>query len=100
MKVAIKYCGHCNPLIHGPFIMEAVKKQLDNVQFVNSKDDKGDVLLVISGCPVDCASRPFHMGPEISVAGLSIDGASVEPRDLSGEIIKRLRLLLHQDSAC
>lgn len=90
MKVAVKYCGHCNPLIDGPAIMAAVKEQLDNVQFVNSKDDQGDVLLIISGCPVDCAERPPHTGPEIVIAGPAIDGVSVAQRDLPGELVKKI----------
>ena len=96
MKVAVKYCGHCNPLIHGPSILDTVKKQLDNVQFVNSANDKGDMLLVISGCPVDCATRPPHSGPVITAAGFSIDGQSVNQAELPGEIVKRI--LLHQQA--
>ena len=90
MKVAVKYCGHCNPLIDGPIIMDNVKKKLHEVQFVDSRDDTGDVLLVISGCPVDCATRPIHIGPEITVAGPSIDDQSLDPSELPREIISKL----------
>lgn len=90
MKVAVKYCGHCNPLIDGPTLMDSVKKQLNNVQFVDSRNDKDDVLLVISGCLVDCATRPLHIGPVITIAGPSIDGLSLDPRELPGEIIRKL----------
>lgn len=71
-------------------IIDRVKKQLNNVQFVDSRDDKGDVLLVMSACPVDCATRPLHIGPEITIAGPSLDGLSLDPKDLPDEIIKKL----------
>ena len=77
MKVAVKYCGNCNPQLDALTFIDELKKMNSDIQFVNSMDDDGDALLIISGCPVDCASRPNHHGLVCSVRGLFYEGKKI-----------------------
>jgi len=91
MKVAVKYCGHCNPRLNGLAIVAELRKLLPEIEFFPSSQGEGDVLLVVSGCPVDCATRPPHRGPVVTVAGYSLNGQPVAEDQLLAAIIEALQ---------
>ncbi len=93
--VTVKYCGHCNPHLQGPVILEQVKGKLPHVRFISGASEEGaGVLLVISGCPVDCAARPSGFSSVIATAGYTVDGRNVSKDTLVAEISSKLQGLL------
>ena len=45
MKVVVKYCGNCNPQLDVLTFVDELKKMNSDIQFVNSIEEKGDLLL-------------------------------------------------------
>ncbi len=78
VKVGIKFCGNCNPVIDA-------RKLYGELEQRNRWEGKGcielvagdytgvEILLVISGCLVDCATRPEGNFKEIVVAGETLN---------------------------
>jgi hypothetical protein len=74
MKVGVKFCGNCNPQVDMPELFKRSIAQGLEVTFVRWDNDKEyDVLLVLSSCPVDCATRPSFAGPVIVATSEAVD---------------------------
>lgn len=89
--IGVKYCGHCNPLIEGPEIIEKIKKLEPDLEFVSWQEQKKDVLVILSGCTSDCATRPQFAGPVINVAGSSVERIQYSLKDLPGQLLAKIR---------
>lgn len=89
--VGVKYCGHCNPMIEGPEVIETIKKLEPDLEFVSWQEQKKDILLMISGCTSDCATRPYFEGPVIYVAGSSVERIQYSLTELPNQILKKIR---------
>jgi len=89
--IGVKYCGHCNPLIVGPEVIENLKKLGPDLDFVSWQEQQKDILLIFSGCTVDCATRPQFMGPVINVSGNSVERIQYSLTELPSQILKTIR---------
>jgi hypothetical protein len=92
LRIAVKFCGNCNPHIAGGKILCDLKEKIkqDRCMELVSKEAFPEVLLVISGCPVDCAQRPPGFFQEILVAGETVNLYPCRQEEISGEIFKLL----------
>ena len=56
MKVAIKYCGGCNPDYDRVALAKYIEKSLlGKVEFVSAEDENIDLVLAVEGCKTACA---------------------------------------------
>jgi hypothetical protein len=97
MRVGVKFCGNCNPLIDTGAVLQELKAQTDDVSFVPWDDDDYSVLLVLSSCNKDCATRPAFAGPVIEVTNTSIDRQPVMAMRLPAAILAALRAHADRD---
>lgn len=60
MRVAIKYCGSCNPYINLARIAQKylARAEAKGVTCVRLDEEDIDLLLILNGCAVACADRP------------------------------------------
>jgi hypothetical protein len=97
MRVGVKFCGNCNPFIDTGAVLQELKAQADGVVFVPWDDDSYSVLLVLSSCGKDCATRPAFAGPVIEVTDTSIDRQPVGALQLPAAILAALRTHADRD---
>lgn len=90
MKVGVKFCGNCNPHIDMPGLFRDLATRSPAPSFVRWDAEEYDVLLVLSGCPVDCTTRPPFAGPVVVVTNESIDRWPVPERELPAAILAAL----------
>lgn len=93
MRLWVKYCGGCNPHIDRTALVQQVTALLHEktgqaVDLAYAGDSlplpPDGVLLIVSGCPTDCAARPAGADryPTVVVAGTTIQGQQVSAADL------------------
>ena len=77
-KLAVKYCGGCNPSIDraelvGKLAVLLAQRNAD-WKLVTLKESDYDAVLLVNGCPVGCVQKQFlkETRPVILVAGESI----------------------------
>ncbi len=93
-KVGAKLCGNCNPHIASREVYKNIIQELEGVEGIEvvPKETPGlDILIVISGCPVDCAERPGGGYEEIVVAGESVDRVSCPSGEITEKVLGRLK---------
>lgn len=90
-KIGVKYCGHCNPYLDGPDLIKELQRL--NLDLIFTTYDAGniDLLLIISACQADCATRPDYEDERIIVGGHTIDFAPVSPDQLPAVLSRKLR---------
>ena len=54
MKLRIKYCGGCNPIINRSRLVNQVKDELQKKTNIEIVDKDADVGLLVGGCQVCC----------------------------------------------
>ncbi len=91
LKIGVKYCGNCNPQINGPKLVKKVKKLLPDSLFLSAEVPDIDVLLIVSGCPVDCATRPKFIGPLVVIAGKTVDRMPCEAAKIAEVVAEKLQ---------
>jgi hypothetical protein len=57
-RIAIKFCGGCNPNIERGQIARIIRQELAGQARWISADEEVDLLLIIVGCLISCADRP------------------------------------------
>lgn len=55
-RLAIKFCGGCNPVLERGKLAQKVREGLSAPQWV-SWEEESDLVLIINGCPTACAER-------------------------------------------
>lgn len=90
MRVGIKFCGNCNPHKDMPKLLRSLILLAAEIQFVRWQEQPFDVLLILCGCPVDCASRPEFDGPCVVVTSESVDRCLVSDDELPVRTIAAL----------
>ena len=55
-RLAIKFCGGCNPVFERGGLAQKVREGIAAVQWV-SWEEEPDLVLIINGCPTACAER-------------------------------------------
>jgi hypothetical protein len=53
LRLAVKYCGGCNPLIERVEVARKIREDLAEARWV-SWEEESDLLVVINGCPTAC----------------------------------------------
>ena len=66
LRVAIKYCGGCNPEYDRIAIVDHIKKSLqDEIEIVRTESEDVDLILSVNGCSTACADLKIFEGMEI-----------------------------------
>jgi hypothetical protein len=66
LKVAIKYCGGCNPDYDRIALVERIEVSLNGkVEFVSAEDEDIDLVLAVEGCKTACADLSAFKGIKI-----------------------------------
>jgi len=66
LKVAIKYCGGCNPGYDRVALADYIKKSLHGrVDFVSPDNEEIDLVLAVEGCKTCCADLSAFEGKQI-----------------------------------
>jgi len=96
-KVGVKYCGGCNPVIDRKRVLEGVQELVfrDGIGFVPAADPEAVTVLILSGCPADCATRPGIQPPAgwVVVAGETVQHRAVPEEQIPATVAEFLRLL-------
>jgi hypothetical protein len=96
MRIAIKYCGGCNPAIErGELafrLAQAIRNEQLDWNLVSLQGQDFDYLVVINGCAVGCAGKQFEAEdkPVLIVAGESLQHKRIAEKDLPAEIIRKI----------
>ena len=100
IRVSLKYCGSCNPLIDlskiGNELKEAVRKDND-LKLVAPESNHIDTMVILCGCPRACGNKEENRAKanrSIVVAAETIDMVPVAEKDISTTIIKKLKSLI------
>lgn len=56
-RIAIKFCGGCNPVFERRTVAQILRRDLPNVSWGLPEED-ADLLVIINGCLGGCAERP------------------------------------------
>ncbi|MDR3162090.1 MAG: hypothetical protein LBU28_10835 [Spirochaetaceae bacterium] len=64
MTVLLKYCGGCNPVYDRAALVEQLRQEFPDVEFLYASSGltEADIVLVVCGCPVRCASQDTLRG--------------------------------------
>ena len=66
LKVAIKYCGGCNPDYDRVALVKHIEERLNGkVEFVSAEDENIDLVLAVEGCKTACADLSAFKGTNI-----------------------------------
>jgi len=66
LKVAIKYCGGCNPDYDRVVLVKRIEERLNGkVEFVSAEDENIDLVLAVEGCKTACADLSAFKGIKI-----------------------------------
>jgi hypothetical protein len=100
IKVALKYCGSCNPNVDLTSIARHLAKVAEahgDFQLVPLSEDTIDVVVILYGCPRACGNKAevrARANQILLTAGESINGRPVTeaqlPSNVEGELIKIL----------
>ena len=55
-RLAIKFCGGCNPVLERADLARKVREGFPALQWV-SREEEPDLVLIINGCPTACAEH-------------------------------------------
>jgi hypothetical protein len=95
MRIAVSYCGNCNPEINSPRIIDQWMRTLkgDEVVFQLEGKEPADLLIIMCGCKKACADRPEirAMGKRIIlIRGRWIEGLTIAENELGNELLRRV----------
>jgi len=101
IRVSLKYCGSCNPLIDlaklGNELKEALSQDI-GLTLVPPESTHIDIMLILCGCPRACGNKEeirARATHSIVVAGETIDMVPVKEKDISAAIMKKLKSSFH-----
>jgi len=96
MRIAIKYCGGCNPVIDRTRVVEKLERLVQENwpewKFSPYYAGNFDVVVLINGCPTACTDEQFKDAdfPVLRVAGELLDGVTVSEKELPGKLLEKL----------
>lgn len=104
MKVAVKYCGSCNPEIElsdiGHEIEEALQEAPD-ISLVSQRSRTIDIMVILCGCPRACGNKKRvrkRVNHCVVVAGGTVDLVPVAEKDLPSQVIQKVRAFSSPES--
>jgi hypothetical protein len=99
VKVALKYCGSCNPYVELTRIahhLTEVAEERGYFQLVPLTEDGIDVVVILCGCPRACGNKAevrARAGKSLLTAGESINGRHVPEARLPSAVEQSLSKL-------
>ena len=97
IRVSLKYCGSCNPLIDlsqiGNELTEAIRKE-DNLIVVSPESNDIDIIVILCGCARACGNKAeigARARRSIVVAGEALDMMPLGAKDISLAVLKKLK---------
>lgn len=96
MRIAVKYCGGCNPAYERAEIVARLSRIIRQHhlqwELAPLRQEEYDVLLVINGCAVGCVAKKFAVPgkPVLIVSGESLQYRKVQERELPMAIYRQL----------
>lgn len=88
IKIALKYCGCCNPQVDlsgiARYLSEVIQER-GNLQLVPLSEDDVDVVVILCGCPRSCGGKAevkARAKRSLTIAGASVDGRPVPQAEL------------------
>ena len=93
-KLMIKFCGSCNPHIDTGKVANKLKELLAQkgvLPVYSCCSSDCQVLIILSGCPVDCAQRPIQTENTIVVAGSQVNLENCSPDLLPERVFQLLK---------
>jgi hypothetical protein len=100
-KVALKYCGSCNPYVD----LTRIARHLVNLagkhgdfQLVPMSEDDIDVVAILCGCPRACGNKAevrSKAAKSLLTAGESVNGRHVPEAQLPSAVEQELIKILH-----
>ena len=88
LRVALKYCGSCNPQVDLPRIayhLEQVADKRRDFELVPLSEDDIAVVVILCGCPRACGNKKevrARAGQSLIIAGESVAGKYVPEKSL------------------
>jgi len=93
MKLYIKYCGGCNPVINRKKLVNQVVSQLKQYTALELTAQGADVGLIVGGCPVCCVNLDEINIPSrklVVVGGDLVNGIKVPPDQLANAVVQQI----------
>jgi hypothetical protein len=100
-KVALKYCGSCNPYVDLARIaryLTKVSKERGDFQLVPLAENDIDIVVILCGCPRACGNKSevrARADKSLLTAGESINGRHVPEAHLPSAVEQELIKILH-----
>lgn len=91
--IGVKFCGNCNPVQDTGQLLQTIKNLLPEATFV-CWEKPMQILLILNGCTVACATRPAFQGPLLLIAGNLLDLKPYPPALLPEAVVKKINTLL------
>lgn len=96
MRIAVKYCGGCNPGIErGELVSQLTQimaRERPEWELVLLSQEPWDVLLIINGCPVGCGAKQFlaETRPVLTVSGERLQHKRISEKELPMVVFNKL----------
>ncbi len=96
MRIAVKYCGGCNPSIDRANLVGRLAMLLAEAnpdwKLVALNAGAYDALILINGCPVACVHKQFleEKRPVLLIAGESLQRQRIPEKELPGALLAGL----------
>jgi 4-hydroxybutyrate CoA-transferase len=62
MRIAVKYCGGCNPRYDRPALAARLKQDLPWAEVIAAGEQPADYVVVLCGCSSACAQHALLLG--------------------------------------
>jgi hypothetical protein len=93
MKVAVKYCGGCDPTYDRVELVQLIKNAAGNsIEWVPVDEEDQEAILLVCGCLTACPEEELRHQPCVSVR---CDGLS--PEDVVAQILEKGQTDANQD---
>lgn len=96
MKVALKYCGSCNPAVElGPIGRRLRELGGAATSWVPLDGGEADLVVILNGCLTACADRPdvrAKAREAIVVAGTSVELHPVPEEEIAARVIELIQV--------
>ena len=100
VKIALKYCGSCNPHVNLSRIarhLAKVAEERGDFQLVPLSEDDIDVVVILCGCPRACGNKEevrARAKRSLVVAGESLGGRAIQEDSLPSAVEQELSKIL------
>ncbi len=100
IKIALKYCGCCNPQVDlsriARYLSEVIQGR-GGLQLLPLAEENLDVVVILCGCPRSCGGKAevkARAKRSLTVAGASVDGRPVPQAELLAAVGRELIKIL------